>query len=153
MNQGGAALSFDMPAVTRDVVTVAEGVVIFVCGMLDGVRAATSANLCEPYGRRRRGRQREPALVARGLDGAARRTARSCGTRRALSERSGVVDVGLEGKMLGAAFVGAAIASLTGSAAFGLGAGIAAALLLALLQASLRSPPAAIRSYRAWHST
>ena len=37
LNQGGAALSFDMPAVTRDVVTVAEGVVIFVCGALDGV--------------------------------------------------------------------------------------------------------------------
>jgi simple sugar transport system permease protein len=37
LNQGGAALSFDMPTVTRDVVTVAEGVVIFVCGMLDGV--------------------------------------------------------------------------------------------------------------------
>jgi simple sugar transport system permease protein len=37
LNQGGAALSFDMPAVTRDVVTVAEGVVIFVCGMLDGI--------------------------------------------------------------------------------------------------------------------
>ena len=37
LNQGGAALSFDMPAVTRDVVTVAEGVVIFICGMLDGV--------------------------------------------------------------------------------------------------------------------
>jgi len=27
----------DMPGVTRDVVTVAEGVVIFVCGALDGV--------------------------------------------------------------------------------------------------------------------
>ncbi len=37
LNQGGAALSFDMPSVTRDVVTVAEGVVIFVCGALDGV--------------------------------------------------------------------------------------------------------------------
>jgi len=37
LNQGGAALSFDMPSVTRDVVTVAEGIVIFVCGMLDGV--------------------------------------------------------------------------------------------------------------------
>jgi len=37
LNQGGAALSFDMPGITRDVVTVAEGVVIFVCGMLDGV--------------------------------------------------------------------------------------------------------------------
>jgi len=49
------------------------------------------------------------------------------------AERSGVVDIGLEGKMLAAAFVGAAVASLTGSAAFGLGAGIAAALLLALL--------------------
>jgi hypothetical protein len=37
LNQGGAALSFDMPSITRDVVTVAEGVVILVCGMLDGV--------------------------------------------------------------------------------------------------------------------
>jgi len=36
LNQGGAALSFEMRGVTRDVVTVAEGVVIFVCGMLDG---------------------------------------------------------------------------------------------------------------------
>src|SRR5216683_422087 len=37
LNQGGAALSFDMPNVTRDVVIVAEGVVVFVCGALDGV--------------------------------------------------------------------------------------------------------------------
>jgi ABC-type uncharacterized transport system permease subunit len=36
LNQGGAALSFDVPQVTRDVVIVAEGVVIFVCGALDG---------------------------------------------------------------------------------------------------------------------
>jgi general nucleoside transport system permease protein len=49
------------------------------------------------------------------------------------AERSGVVDIGLEGKMLAAAFAGAAVASLTGSAVFGLAAGIAAALLLALL--------------------
>ncbi len=49
------------------------------------------------------------------------------------AERSGVVDIGLEGKMLAAAFAGAAVASLTGSAALGLGAGIAAALLLSLL--------------------
>jgi len=49
------------------------------------------------------------------------------------AERSGVVDIGLEGKMLAAAFSGAAVASLTGSAIFGLAAGIAAALLLALL--------------------
>src|SRR5439155_5611269 len=49
------------------------------------------------------------------------------------AERSGVVDIGLEGKMLAAAFAGAAAASLTGSAALGLGAGIVAAILLALL--------------------
>jgi simple sugar transport system permease protein len=49
------------------------------------------------------------------------------------AERSGVVDIGLEGKMLSAAFAGATVAALTGSAALGLGAGIAAALLLALL--------------------
>jgi ABC-type uncharacterized transport system permease subunit len=37
LEQGGAALSFDLPNITRDVVTVAQGVVIFVCGLLDGV--------------------------------------------------------------------------------------------------------------------
>jgi simple sugar transport system permease protein len=49
------------------------------------------------------------------------------------AERSGVVDIGLEGKMLGAAFAAAATASVTGSAWIGLGAGIAAAVLLALV--------------------
>ena len=49
------------------------------------------------------------------------------------AERSGVVDIGLEGKMLAAAFAGAAVASLTGSAVLGLGAGVTAALLLAML--------------------
>jgi general nucleoside transport system permease protein len=40
LNQGGAALAFDMPNVTHDVVILAEGVAIFVCGALDGtVRA------------------------------------------------------------------------------------------------------------------
>ncbi len=49
------------------------------------------------------------------------------------SERSGVVDLGLEGKMLGAAFAAAAGSAATGSAWVGLGAGIATAVLLALL--------------------
>ena len=42
------------------------------------------------------------------------------------SERSGIVDIGLEGKMLAAAFAAAATAAVTGSAWIGLGAGIAA---------------------------
>ncbi len=36
LNQGGAALSFEMPKITHDVVVLAEGVAIFVCGALDG---------------------------------------------------------------------------------------------------------------------
>ena len=49
------------------------------------------------------------------------------------SERSGVVDVGLEGKMLAAAFAAAATAAVTGSAWLGAVAGIAAAVALALV--------------------
>jgi simple sugar transport system permease protein len=49
------------------------------------------------------------------------------------SERSGIIDVGLEGKMLMAAFFAAATASVTGSAWMGVLAGIAAAEALALL--------------------
>ena len=47
------------------------------------------------------------------------------------SERSGVIDLGLEGKMLGAAFAAAAVSAATGSAWLGLGAGIATSLALA----------------------
>lgn len=46
------------------------------------------------------------------------------------SERSGVIDIGLEGKMLIAAFFSAAIAALTGSVWLGLLAGIVSAMLL-----------------------
>ena len=49
------------------------------------------------------------------------------------SERAGVIDLGLEGKMLGAAFAAACVSAVTGSAWAGLGAGIATAVLLALL--------------------
>ena len=51
------------------------------------------------------------------------------------SERSGIIDIGLEGKMLGAAFAAAAMAAATGSAWLGLGAGIGVAVLLALIHA------------------
>ena len=41
------------------------------------------------------------------------------------SERAGVIDLGLEGKMLGAAFAAAAVSATTGSVWLGLGAGMA----------------------------
>ncbi|RLL64824.1 ABC transporter permease [Paenirhodobacter hankyongi] len=49
------------------------------------------------------------------------------------SERSGIFDIGLEGKMLMAAMASGAIAAMTGSAWIGLAAGIGASLLLAAL--------------------
>ena len=51
------------------------------------------------------------------------------------SERSGVFDIGLEGKMLGAAFAAAAAAAATGSAWIGLLAGIGASVFLAIIHA------------------
>lgn len=51
------------------------------------------------------------------------------------SERSGVFDIGLEGKMLAAAFASAALAAVSGSVWVGLGAGIVAAMMMAALHA------------------
>ena len=49
------------------------------------------------------------------------------------SERSGIIDIALEGKMLGAAFAAATVAALTGSPWAGMAAGICASVLLALV--------------------
>jgi simple sugar transport system permease protein len=56
-----------------------------------------------------------------------------CAMGGLLSEKAGIIDVGLEGKMLVAAFAAAATAAVTGSAWAGVGAGIGASLVLALL--------------------
>ena len=49
------------------------------------------------------------------------------------SERSGVIDIGLEGKMLGAAFAAGAVAAVSGSAWVGLAAAIGTSVALAML--------------------
>ncbi len=49
------------------------------------------------------------------------------------SERSGIIDISLEGKMLAAAFAAGAMAAVSGSAWFALGAGIVVSVMLALL--------------------
>jgi general nucleoside transport system permease protein len=56
-----------------------------------------------------------------------------CAMGGLFSEKSGIIDVGLEGKMLMAAFFAAATSAVTGSAWFGVAAGIAAAEVMALL--------------------
>lgn len=49
------------------------------------------------------------------------------------SERAGVIDIGLEGKMLAAAFLSAAVAASTGDVWLGMLAGIAASVALSLI--------------------
>jgi simple sugar transport system permease protein len=49
------------------------------------------------------------------------------------SERAGVFDIGLEGKMLAGAFAGASAAAVTGSAWMGVGAAVMAAVFFALV--------------------
>jgi simple sugar transport system permease protein len=56
-----------------------------------------------------------------------------CAMGGLFSEKSGIIDVGLEGKMLMAAFFAAATSAVTGSAWLGVAAAIAAAEVLALL--------------------
>ncbi|ORE93465.1 ABC transporter permease [Stappia sp. 22II-S9-Z10] len=56
-----------------------------------------------------------------------------CAMAGMFSERAGVVDIGLEGKLLMGAFAAAAVASLTGSPWAGLGAAIFASVALALV--------------------
>jgi ABC-type uncharacterized transport system permease subunit len=49
------------------------------------------------------------------------------------SERAGIFDIGLEGKMLGSAFAAACVAYLTGSPWLGLGAGIVCSVALSFV--------------------
>jgi len=49
------------------------------------------------------------------------------------SERAGIFDIGLEGKMLASAFMAASVAAFTGSVWIGLLGGLAASMMLALL--------------------
>ncbi|MDY0870617.1 ABC transporter permease [Dongia rigui] len=56
-----------------------------------------------------------------------------CAMAGIFSERSGVIDIGLEGKMLAAAFAAAVVAAETGSPLIALGAAIVVAVLLSLV--------------------
>lgn len=58
-----------------------------------------------------------------------------CAMAGLMSERSGVIDISLEGKLLASAFAAGCVAAATGSAWLALGAGIALSVVMALVHA------------------
>ena len=56
-----------------------------------------------------------------------------CALASTMSERAGVIDLGLEGKMLATAFAAASVGAATGSLAMAMGAAIAVGLVLSML--------------------
>jgi ABC-type uncharacterized transport system permease subunit len=143
--QGGAEISFEMPQISRDMITIIQGLVILFAGALENMfRPAITAFF---------------ATLVRG----SLRQVHSCGGVMIMmeyfdtlivilqstvrvsvplilaalaglySERSGIFDIGLEGKMLAAAFAGGAAAAVTGSALIGLAAAIFVSVCLALV--------------------
>ena len=63
-----------------------------------------------------------------------------CAMAGLFSERSGIIDISLEGKMLMSAFAAASMAALTGSSLLGLAGGILVSVALSLICLLYTSP-------------
>ena len=127
--QGGSELSFDMPALSRDLVVVIQGLVILFAGALEHMfRPSLEALFAKPAPAEAVAlTMDEVFLQALLLSDSTIRLATPlvlAALAGLFCERSGVVDIALEGKMLGAAFAAAATAAVTGSAWLGLAGGM-----------------------------
>ena len=140
--QGGSELAFEVPTFTSDMVVVIQGLVILFCGALENIFRKPIAAF---FQRRRRALQAagsrlmaETFLLVLLLLDATMRVATPlilAAFAGMVAERSGVIDIGLEGKMLAGAFAAAAVAASTHSAWLGLGAAITVSMSFALLHA------------------
>ena len=118
--QGGAELAFEKPNINRDMIVVIQGMVILFAGALEQMFKPQLAALFAAPALRAQG----PGLMWRPrsiqLPVILASTIRLsvplifCCLAGLYSERSGVVDIGLEGKMLAAAFAAAVVAAYLG---------------------------------------
>ena len=142
--QGGAELSFEMPNISRDMIVIIQGLVILFAGALEHMFRPPIQTLFASLSPRSVGlpasRERAPEMdflstLIQLLDSTIRVSVPlllAC-LAGLYSERAGVFDIGLEGKMLAGAFAGGAAAAVSGSAWIGLAAAIVISVLLALV--------------------
>ena len=135
LQQGGTELAFEIPTITREMVVVIQGLIILFSGALVNMPRPWLQWLLQPLPLAGGVMDDLFSLVFLTL-AATLRVATPlvlCAMGGLFSEKSGIIDVGLEGKMLMAAFFAAATSAVTGSAWAGVAAAIIAAEVMALL--------------------
>ena len=136
----GGAVAFEKPKISRDMIVVIQGLVVLFAGALEHMFRRSGRDAAQRAARPPRRSEGRGAcdlfnafivVFASGI---------RLGTPLILaclaglwSERSGVVDIGLEGKMLVGAFGSAAVATFTGNVWLGLLAGVAATIAVSLV--------------------
>ncbi len=126
-----------MPGITREmIVTIQALVILFTGAMGDMLRASRLKRSMR--GSRRRQEHDDAVLRRSDADPRLDRPPVRCrccspALRGLYSERAGIVDIGLEGKLLAAAFAAAAASAVLGSAWWGLLAGIGGALMFSAI--------------------
>ena len=138
--QGGAELAFEMPAISRDMIVIIQGLVILFAGALEHLfRPAVQTMLASSVPVRSVWPQKGSAPEMEFFDALINILNSTIRVSVPLllaclaglySERSGVFDIGLEGKMLAGAFAGAAAAAVFQSAWIGLGIGMLISVML-----------------------
>ena len=138
--QGGAELAFEIQGFSRDMVFTLQGLIVLFAGAMAQVAAPWLARavFARATGAAREGGGRA-WMTSRSIGTLLASTLRVatplilCALAGTLCERAGVIDLGLEGKMLATAFAAASVGAVSGSLPLAVLAAIAVGLALSML--------------------